>query len=442
MPKSHRFLTIFVQAILLGHFATLGHAASELIDLVDLGQFDARGVSNGGQVVVGDAEGHAVRWTATTRVLEKLGAIGTDTQSIAWRVSADGSTIVGDSFGPSGPGLTHAFQWTQSEGMVELAPPSEAYVINNPWGVSADGSVVVGMCRQENWTEMVATRWTNGGVEVLGPGWANAVSADGAVVAVNGDGNQAYRWTETNGLVGLGSLPDSLGSWASAVSADGSVVVGFASFSSTDPSPPVAPREAFRWTPGEGMVGLGVPSDWDSSAATGVSGGGSLVVGYLVSGDQPYVADGFIWDPANGMRPIKQVLADDFGIDVSDWEQLGGELAISPDGTAILGNGTKTNGESGTWLARLSPVSLIERYLDGLVTTGDLTRRQAEVLSFELGIAQTLYNRFRRRPACVAMGAFAFQVQNYRRRGLLNAVAAQDLSTWGKSFRTEMGCTF
>jgi len=58
---------------------------------------------------------------------------------------------------------------------------------------------------------------------------AHGVSADGLVVVGISDsalGEQAFRWTQPGGMVGLGFLPRGIESDAFGVSADGSIVVG------------------------------------------------------------------------------------------------------------------------------------------------------------------------------------------------------------------------
>jgi probable HAF family extracellular repeat protein len=110
---------------------------------------------------------------------------------------------------------------------------------------------------------------------------AYAVSADGSVVAgftLGGEtGDQAFRWTQAGGMVGLdyhgGAVEDS---YAFGVSSDGAVVVG--SFRGGD----AATEEAFRWTQADGMVGLGhLPGATVlRSQATAVSGDGLVVVGF------------------------------------------------------------------------------------------------------------------------------------------------------------------
>jgi probable HAF family extracellular repeat protein len=129
--------------------------------------------------------------------------------------------------------------------------------------------------------------------------FGTAVSADGSVV-VGGSLDQAFRWTSTGGMVGLGILPGQLPgnhSVASAVSADGSMVVGSSGFSDTG-------TVAFRWTPAGGMVSLGLlPGEvrgvgLTGSFAAGVSADGSVVVGI----DTAASDRAFVWDATHGMR--------------------------------------------------------------------------------------------------------------------------------------------
>ena len=97
-------------------------------------------------------------------------------------------------------------------------------------------------------------------------------------------------------MVGLGDLPgsDFISSGFGGVSADGSTVVG-QSHSTFAPG-----GEASRWTQADGMVGLGVAGiAWDSSAD------GSVIVGHSDSGKA------WIWDDTNGVRFIFDVLEAD-----------------------------------------------------------------------------------------------------------------------------------
>ncbi len=82
---------------------------------------------------------------------------------------------------------------------------------------------------------------------------ATGVNSDGLVVvgqSASASGNEAFRWTQVDSMVGLGDLAGGVfSSSANGVNSDGSVVVGRGISASGS--------EAFRWTQVGGMVGLG-----------------------------------------------------------------------------------------------------------------------------------------------------------------------------------------
>jgi len=175
---------------------------------------------------------------------------------------------------------------------------------------------------------------------------AFGVSTDGSVVvgsATSVLGIQAYRWTAETGMVALGDLPGGLfDSRARAISADGTVVVGESSSS--------LGAQAFRWTHESGMVGLGFLSSAGSqfSQAEAVSRDGSVVVGIS--------EEAFIWDHVNGMRSLKQVLINDFGLDMTGWlleRALERATGISSDGLVIVGIGSNPNFNASGWVVKL-----------------------------------------------------------------------------------------
>ena len=309
-------------------------------------------VSGDGSTVVGLSGCEAFRWTPED------GMVGVVTVSPACTggacgVSADGSVLAGDN-------PPEAFRWTADGGMTGigfLPGHHRSYAL----GVSADASVLVGGSYSSSETE--AFRWSQeDGMVGLGilPGyersWANAVSADGSVVVgesqLSGWVSEAFRWTSGTGMVGLGHLGSGYESSAHDLSADGSVVVGESWDYSEDMTP-----EAFLWTEESGMVGLGhLPGEYGMSRAYGVSADGSVVVGQSHSPDYPWQA--FIWDEANGMRSLKEVLENDFGLDLTGWS-LREATAISDDGLTIVGNGKNPSGEyPEAWRTQLTPVPI------------------------------------------------------------------------------------
>ncbi len=143
---------------------------------------------------------------------------------------------------------------------------------------------------------------------------AEGISADGSVIVGTGQGaagREAFRWTDGGGMVGLGRQPGAAESHAYDVSADGSVVVG-------------GSQQAFRWTQADGMVGLGnLPGGGGGSlgAAFGVSADGSVVVGG--DGSPP---EAFRWTSATGM----------IGLGALNPYSSEAE-AVSADGSVIVG---------------------------------------------------------------------------------------------------------
>jgi len=298
--------------------------------------------------------------------MENLGTLPGDpseSQSGAMDVSADGAVVVGSS---SNDTTSQAFRWTEADGMVGLGYlPGGTNLVQGVQsaaaGVSADGGVVVGESTSDAGYQ--AFRWTEAdGMVGLGylPGgtWSNAagVSADGTVVVGKSRsdiGNRAFRWTEAGGMVDLGYLPGAPSlaeSGAMAVSADGAVVVGW---SDSDIGP-----QAFRWTEVDGMEGLGylpgIPGA-TFSRADGVSTDGTVAVGVNFISDDD--AEAFRWTDVGGMESIHDLLSSS-GIDLTDWYLLAAN-DVSKDGSVIVGTGRTTSSGpfmSEAWVADLSDV--------------------------------------------------------------------------------------
>lgn len=354
---------LFVTFLFVAPVALAGASAS-FQGLGDLpgGQFRSRAnaVSADGTVVVGQgntaASREVFRWTSDGGMVG-LGTLpGGPPRTMARGVSADGNVIVG--YGDTASGF-EAFRWTPGGGMAGMGylPGGSGYSAAE--GVSADGSVVVGRSNIASGGE--AFRWTAGdGMVGLGelPGGssfseANAVSSDGSkVVGASGStlGTEAFMWSSSEGMIGLGDLPGGIfRSSARAMSSDGSVVIGTSESN--------IGSEAFRWTEDGGMVGLGdLPGGVFGSVANDVSADGSVVVGMSIFNGA------FIWDAVNGMRPLQDVLENDYGIDLTGWE-LAGANGISADGLTIVGHGYHTFDVGGTktegWIVNLPEPALL-----------------------------------------------------------------------------------
>ncbi|MCZ6796254.1 MAG: HYR domain-containing protein [Planctomycetota bacterium] len=314
----------------------------------------------------------AYRWTEAGGFLD-LGGLPGSTHSASLGVSANGLVVVGFGF-PSSIASTasnQAFRWTAIDGMVGLGFLAGGD-FSRAVGVSADGAVIAGSSSTAKRVEPF--RWTQvGGMVGLGTlggdqAFANDVSNDGSTIVgqsnlvLEGAAEQAFRWTEADGMVGLGDLlggPDA--SRGVGVNADGTVVVGL--------SASTLGTEAFRWTAGGGMVGLGdLPGGSFFSFAFDVSDDGSVIGGESNGGGGGPAGgkEAVIWD-AGGVRPLKEVLVDDHGLDLTGWT-LFSARAISGDGLTVVGLGFNPAGRQAAWIATIDPT---DTDLDGIPDDGD-----------------------------------------------------------------------
>ena len=298
--------------------------AGGMVALGDIpgGGFGSRayGVSGAGGVVVGnglygnpsEGEYHAFRWTLLEGCVDLGDLAGGSGQSVANDLSADGSVVVGFADAP----MREAFRWTAQDGMVSLGDLPGGITHSTAYGISPDGSAIVG------------------------------VGASGQ------SGEEAFRWTEQGGMSGLGFLNKGTNKHSVAwnTSVQGETVVGYAVYriNSNDY------REAFVWTESTGMVGLGFltasPGYVPTSEARAVSDDGSVIVGYglTMTGDR----DPFIWDAAHGMRPLKDVLVNDCGLNLTGWN-LEMATGVSANGMTIVGTGYNPDGQLEGWIARV-----------------------------------------------------------------------------------------
>lgn len=222
-------------------------------------------------------------------------------------------------------------------------------------GVSDNGRVVTGWSRSQAGTSPYpgyeAFRWTETtGIQGLGflpsseqRSHANEISGDGStIVGYSGTpGSEATQWTESYSIVGLGDIAGgSFGSEAFSVSGDGSVIVG-RGFSDHG-------EEALIWYKDGTINGLGdLPDGIFQSRAQGISRDGTVVVGW---GTTDIGRRAFRWTDQNGMEDLGNIdssMSGSFANDVSD------------DGRIVVGQGRTARGiEAFLWQEGIGMVGL------------------------------------------------------------------------------------
>jgi uncharacterized membrane protein len=356
-----RFIRCFVPLIALSLFAT--HVAyGAVASFTPLGLFGgirsaANDVSADGTVVIGtvyDASNIPTglfRWSAARTVIGPAPASFPATPAI----SADGSVIVGQYDSPNG---LEAFRWPFGgtyQGLGDFAGgPFDSRAID----VSADGSVIVGYGTPSSNRESFGWSQTNGLVLLRNPpGGSKSSTATG----VSGNGTQivglsipvsVFRWTNESGFVELPIAGDN----HTRVSADGSVVVGTRGL----PSPPgsIHPQmEAYRWSESEGVIGLGSLNDFRlASQALDVSADGSVVVGAdAMGGIGPNRA--FYWRRDIRMVDLRHLLMGQGVTGLDNWQLLEA-WAVSADGNTIVGTGFH-DGIGEAWMATVPEPSTL-----------------------------------------------------------------------------------
>ena len=218
-------------------------------------------------------------------------------------------------------------------------------------------------------------------------------------------GDEAFLWTSATGPVGLGRLTPGGSSLGIAISGDGSVVAGYG-------SPDSVQRVPFRWTSADGIQALPLPAEPDAlGEAQGITLDGSVIVGWVRSADGQSAArwtdagldilatasefdgdriftravsedgtvivgwaqdggslEAFIWTETDGMRPLQDVLVDDFGLDLTGWTlTLALDASVHADSgrVVVVGAGVNPDGNTEGYLAVLDPAPPCAVDLDG-----------------------------------------------------------------------------
>jgi probable HAF family extracellular repeat protein len=308
--------------------------------------------SGDGSVVAGNVRPQAMgpyqalRWSAATGWIH-LGTLPGDTESMAYKVSTDGSVVVGYSGNAFGAGKV--FRYTAASGMVSLGnlPGSSRC---SPFVMTPDASVVGGECDQANsrvfrWSAATGTQLVPG----LGSSSVNmvgCVSADGTVIggdSIDAMGtSHAFRWTEASGTVAValdGSTNSSLGYGACRVSADGKVMIG------------TAGSQSFRWTESKAALLAPLPGD-QRSVAMNLSSDGSVVTGSSSRRDDGGSVDTAVyWDTNGNVHSVADELSA-AGVELRGF-QLTYAFGKVAGGRVVLYGDAERPGERRGWVAWL-----------------------------------------------------------------------------------------
>ncbi|QDT70964.1 hypothetical protein I41_01190 [Lacipirellula limnantheis] len=285
-----------------------------------------------------------------------LGFLPGQSQSLAFDISADGTVVVGQSWGAN----VFAFRWTQATGMTSLGSGPGGSLPALASAISGDGQTIIGELSSNKpfkWTQIggvaeisprfYPTAATSFNGSIITGGNGRDLSWDGSVVA-GIEFNEGY--IEKNGVrTWIGDLPGSdYRSAAQAISPDGTMVVGGSATLLNVGDSQIETDLAIYWTENTGLVPL---RDWPNASAYDVSETKLAIVG---SGSPAFGTSwtAFRWTPVSGMRSIPELLLE-AGINVTSlgWSDMDAK-AVSANGRVIVGSGKKA-GVQQAWLAEL-----------------------------------------------------------------------------------------
>jgi probable HAF family extracellular repeat protein len=314
------------------------------------------GVSGSGAVVAGSlANGGGFYWMPTTGVVS-IGGVAAST------VSRDGTTIVGNAFGPgaviNAAIWQRAAEWKLLGSLRPDALPCDRS-LSSASDTSRDGRVVVGFARDGcnigrafRWQE--STGMTDLGSSVAGrSSYAIGVSANGEVVVGYQEDATGFRrgarWAD--GKQELLPGPEGVVSTANGANVDGTIVVGRgcapSSFRPGDPNV----QSAWMWTRLNGTrclpaprfrVSPGPPVNVDANAT---SDDGRVIGGEQGIGSDD--TDAVIWIDQEPFYLKEYLQAHGVPNAFATWINTGAITDISPDGRILVGKGAALGGFRG-----------------------------------------------------------------------------------------------
>ena len=280
------------------------------------------------------------------------------------------------------------------------APPGGgATAIGN--SISDDGLTIVGNGAAVAGSGYGAFRWTQSGgstaLPILNPNafkpsnFGNGVSPSGFYSTGGSSGTSFFegfvfpRPSQTVCIpspcpsIGTGDLTGGEEYSTMFAVANSGVAVGFGHTA--------AGREVFRWIPASQIpvrpaqrIALGdLPGGTTFAEAYGVAGDGSIIVGGGTSGTGP---EAFIWHTNLGMRSLRELLVEDFGVTGLTGWTLQRANAISTDGLAIAGTGRNPSAQTEGWFLTLPDCNGNGRW-DGLEAPIPSARTSRSIVQFD-----------------------------------------------------------
>jgi len=359
-----------------GLWSAPASARGSLIDLGVLPGYTSSpvtGVSANGKVVIGilsgeEGKNHAFRWTREKGMTD-LGTLPGGSWSKPYAVSPDGTVVVGEADDING--AVHIFRWTRKKvdkadegeghshhlsrarnaGMTDITGAT-AYAGGSRYTVSNDGKLITGSSGSAfRWTPKTGIVWDFSGSS------ANVISADGKVAFMScysGSTSTICRWTEATGWVPIdagpitGSIDLSIYSGEFSVidlSADGKVMTGlfnyldFSSYSSY--GEPLGCSTSFKWSESGGMEAIGGGCDFTYSQPLAVSLDGSAIVGRAQEGHS--YSGNYIFRNGENIGTFSAEINEQIQALFFEF------TAVSADGNTILGSGGGNLGSPFYW---------------------------------------------------------------------------------------------
>jgi hypothetical protein len=228
----------------------------------------------------------------------------------AMDLTADGAKAVGYVW--NGCATIDARMWTRgATGWTALALEHLGMAGGNNRAsyVSANGALIGGFAQFPNADRVPAIWHSDGTGIVLDPtgsviGEVLAVSHDGTVVAGpwNGTANGSFYWTQSEGVVQIGTLPNPQPQdqvWLNAIAGEGALIFGGDGDPSWSSGGLGSEEVAVVWTKAKGMRKLqdvvtarsiALPAGWDLTDVLASSSDGSVLLGYATDTTSPTLA--------------------------------------------------------------------------------------------------------------------------------------------------------